>query len=295
MRAQRLIERFGDRPRGVLRDRLAASRNFRVWLHEQVRFGPNDVAQRIDVDASDEQRVAAFDRIRSTWEHLGASDPHWSVLTAPQFRSDRLEEHRTEFDELGRRHARDLVDILRRHGVNDVDRRTCLEYGCGVGRTTRWLAEAFDHVTGYDISKHHLGIAEQYLVDRKNATLRLVNDVADLNLASADVVYSVIVLQHNPPIIIDAILGQLLDAIAPGGIAVIQIPTYASGYVFDLEAYLAAPPEQPDEMEMHVLPQHRVFSRIRDHGCELLEVFEDTWNNLRPKSMSNTFVIRRPE
>lgn len=147
-----------------------------MWLHEQVRFGPGDAALRVDVDATEEQRVAAFDRIRSTWEHLGASDPHWSVLTAPQFRSGRLDEHRGEFDELGRGHAGELADMLRRHGVEGLSERTCLEYGCGVGRATRWLADSFDHVTGYDISKNHLEIAEQNLVDRPNTTLVLVTD-----------------------------------------------------------------------------------------------------------------------
>ena len=104
-----------------------------------------------------------------------------------------------------------------------------------------------------------------------------------------DFIYSVIVLQHNPPPIIHRVIVQFLKALNPGGVAFFQLPTYKEGYQFLLEEYLSEESPQ-EEMEMHVLPQRAVFEIVREENCKILEVVEDfstSWG------LSNTFLVQK--
>jgi hypothetical protein len=109
-------------------------------------------------------------------------------------------------------------------------------------------------------------------------------------LPRVDLVYSIIVLQHNPPPVMRELFGRLLGRLNEGGVAVIQVPTYLAGYRFDVNDYLATSGEQ---MEMHALPQREVFALARRAATDVLEVFEDQWTGWGAGSQSNTFVLRR--
>lgn len=277
-----------------VRRRLEASEEFRAPFHAETRVGPGDPPMSVDVRVTAQQLDAAFDRVRATWEQVGIDEPFWSVLSADEFKRDQLAST-DAFYASGEHHVDDLVALLGRQGFSTTSETTCLEFGCGVGRMTLWLAEAFDSVIGCDISRPHLDLA-QAEIDRRgvdNVTLLHVADKAGLaELPQADLVYSVIVLQHNPPPIMAYILGRLLDSVRPGGHAVVQLPTYDQRYHFSISDYLE--PEAVDGILMHVLPQSDVFAIVRDAGCELLEVYADHLAGMEPKTMSNTFVIRRP-
>src|SRR5512143_3635179 len=115
--------------------------------------------------------------VENCWRRLGETEPHWSVLTAPQFKSDRIGETGPEFYASGEHDVRRWQAAADRCGVALPVRGTCFELGCGVGRITLWLAKSFRHVIGADISPSHLALAEQAVrqADRKNIELRLVN------------------------------------------------------------------------------------------------------------------------
>jgi SAM-dependent methyltransferase len=279
----------------ALRDELLESAEFRA-RHPRPAFpallgNEPPLEVEADPDAADLRRL--FDRVQATWQRLGEADPHWSVLTAEEYRADRIAEHADRFHESGRHDVARLLATLDRNGVDPRGLRNALEFGCGVGRLTRWLAEAFRDVHGVDISRAHLALARDHL-DREGAahvTLGHLARLEDLDaLPRADLVYSVIVLQHNPPPVIRHALGCLLRSLNPGGVAYLQLPTYRPGYRFRLDAYLAGPASH--EMEMHVLPQPEVFAAIHRAGCIPLEVLEDTWTG--PPFRSNTFVVRKP-
>jgi len=104
-----------------------------------------------------------------------------------------------------------------------------------------------------------------------------------------DFVISIIVLQHNPPPVIAALFGKLLAALAQGGVAIIQIPTYIQGRYFSTADYLesAAP-----QMEMHALAQSIIYRIIEQSGCRLVEVREDGAAGHGP-AISHTFCIQR--
>ena len=245
------------------------------------------------------ERVSDLDKlffhIQNVWEHLGETEPHWSVLVWEQFKSLNIKETRSEFYNSGLDNVATFFKTLERNGIDHTSLKTCLEYGCGLGRVTCWLAKKFESVIGYDISRSHLRLAKQYLdeIGVQNVTLQHLSKPHDIgNFPKVDVVYSVIVLQHNPPPIIRLIIQELMRALNSGGVAFFQVPTYRSEYKFSLQEYLAGEATR-GEMEMHVLPQYEIFDIVSQEQGKLVEVLEDGWTGLRYGERSNTFVIQK--
>lgn len=236
-----------------------------------------------------------FKHIQDTWSYLGETEPHWSVVTSEQFLQSQINTTKELFYNSGQANVLQLFKTLERNGLDTTAFKSCLEYGCGLGRVTRWLSEKFETVFGCDISKAHLQGAEHYLQSQGigNINLRHVQEVKDIkNLPKVDVIYSVIVLQHNPPPIISVILQEMVKALNSGGVAYFQVPTYRIGYKFSLEHYLKDEATRR-EMEMHVLPQSTIFELIEKEGGKIVEILEDDWTGLREKERSNTFLIKK--
>lgn len=280
-----------------LRNNIICSTEFKqqnpalLWLN----FSADEPPMRIQLDTTDSERQALLQHIQSSWEHMGATEPHWSVLTAEQYKQKNIADNEDAFYQTGKPNVETLWRSFQRNGIDPASLKTCLEYGCGLGRVTRWLAERFDKVYGYDISRAHLEGAGDYLSRKglQNVTLRHIGSPADVaQLEPVDLVYSVIVLQHNPPPIIAMIVRGLLTALRPGGVAYFQVPTYQRGYYFSSANYLSEHCGQQG-MEMHVLPQAEVFDIAAKTDAQVLEVFEDSWTGIIDGGRSNTFILRK--
>lgn len=274
--------------------KFIASEEFRVRRGTQL-FGPLDgPAMGIDLTATPEQLTRLHHRIREAWTALGNDRPHHSVLTTPEYLPQNLDKHITEFWQTGRREAAMLDAILARHGCRELRSKTCVEYGCGIGRLTLPLATRFDRVHAYDISANHLALARDRTQKHgiNNVIFHLCNDLSHLEqFDNCDVLYSRIVLQHNPPPIIAELLGTFLRSLSPGGIAVFQLPTYGANYRFNIDEYLVQSGNR--DMEMHCFPQSEVLAIIAKEGCIPLEVREDGALGGYQGWISNTFVVRR--
>ncbi len=248
-----------------------------------------------EVDAAqDLSRI--LDHIQRTWQHLGETEPHWSVITSERFHQSRIQETKDEFYNSGRQHVELLFQTMERNNIDHTAFRSCLEYGCGLGRVTRWLAERFENVYGYDISRAHLQGAENHLANcgLRNVTLRHIRNVEDIfQLQEADLIYSLIVLQHNPPPVIRMIVREFLRALKPGGVAFFQVPTYRIGYSFTREGYLNNEAADHKMMEMHVLPQRVIFEIAAQEGGQVIEVLENGFTGSRFKEVSNSFLIQK--
>lgn len=253
----------------------------------------NEDAQPIQLHVTPEQQRELFTRVQSVWRALGETRPHWSVLTGPEFLPEQIDPAAiTEFYRSGEANIDTLMRTLARNRVDASKLRTCMDFGCGLGRLSAALASRFERVTAVDVSSSHLAMAREALTERgiSNVDLVQLETVGGVErLPTVDLVFSVIVLQHNPPPVMYAILESLLGRVARGGVAVIQIPTWLpNGYRFDAEDYLR---EGGTQMEMHAIPQADVLALVRAAGMELLEVIEDAWTGI---GRSNTFVMRRP-
>lgn len=235
-----------------------------------------------------------FAHIKAVWEKLGENEPHWSVLTSDKFKAERITETKDDFYASGKDNVETFFATLRRNGINPESYKTCVEYGCGVGRVTSALAKKFTKVTAYDISSSHLKIAKEYMRSHNlsNVEFVLLHSPEQIAFPKTDAIYSVIVLQHNPLPIIRLIVQAMLKALNPGGVAFFQVPTYRLDYNFSLSDYLSHD-MQKDDMEMHVFPQHEVFRIADEEECKIIEVLEDGWAGLNSGERSNTFLIQK--
>jgi 2-polyprenyl-3-methyl-5-hydroxy-6-metoxy-1,4-benzoquinol methylase len=248
----------------------------------------------VETTVSEEVLAGMFARIQTQWEHLGQTEPYWSVVTQPQYYQSEFEAHRDEFYISGSYTQQVFVATLKRCGINPASLHTCLEVGCGVGRMTEHLAKVFEQVIATDISGQHLQIAKAHLQTKALHNVELVHwqQTEQLKqLPRVDAILSVITLQHNPPPLLAWLLSQLLDCLNPGGVSFIQIPSYRAGYLFEVERYMNSTP--PNTLEMHFLPQQAVFQIIQASGCLCLEVREDGMVGDESNMLSNTYVIQK--
>jgi SAM-dependent methyltransferase len=247
----------------------------------------------VQLDVGDEDFTRMIRRIESAWEKLGVSEPHWSVLTDDNFKQRNLPSREPEFFSSGKKELAAMEAAAARAGIDLAAFKQCLELGAGVGRVTLWLARRFEHVIACDISASHLAIARQAAAREgiDNVTFETLKAISDLEaLPPFDAFFSVIVLQHNPPPVIDRILRTLLDKLLPGGIAYFQVPTYRDGYNFLAVEYLEG--ESEDGIEMHLIPQAALFGLIEDADCELLEIREEDRTGV-PTMVSNNLLLRK--
>ena len=251
----------------------------------------------IDLELSDEDLQSLLRHIQETWQQLGKTEPYWSVLSNKKYLSSNMQDPATReaFYSSGRPEMERVIKTLKRNGIELSTLQSCVEYGCGLGRVTPWLAQHIQHVHGYDISGDHLKIAGEHLKDCgiHNVDLLQIKSVTDIeNLPRVDFIYSMIVLQHNPPPIIRYIIRNFMRALNPGGIALFQVPTYHQGYEFSLKKYLSKEARE-NEIEMHVLPQMTIFEILHQEGCRLIEIREDGWIGFAAGKLSNTFLVQK--
>lgn len=234
-------------------------------------------APPLDVETHVDQYTLArlLKRVETTWSELGRENAHWSVITDDRFHKDRLEENIDVFFRMGEGDIGRVAAALARVGAALGDIGTAIDFGCGVGRLSIPLSRQTGHVTGVDISWAHLAEARRNVerLGLGNLDLRQISSVAEIaDLPQVDLVLSIIVLQHNPPPVMRAILAALCGRVKPGGYLYLQAPTYRNGYRY------SAAEDQGDvaqEMEMHLLPQHVLFGTIGEAGLTILEVLED--------------------
>ena len=251
----------------------------------------------IELDLSPAKKQLLWDHVARVWSRLGSDDPYWSVLASEDFRianmsqADKID----HFYESGRFDIERLERYLLRNGRRLPEHGTCVDYGCGLGRTTLWLARRCKRVLGVDVSENHISIARESLAARgvTNVDFHLVRTREDLDiLRGTDLFHSVIVLQHSPPPLIADILSTVFAGLNPDGSAFFQVPTYAIDYRWQYEEYLAKTvPRQ--HMEMHALPQSVIFDLAGKAGCVPLEIQPDHCTGL-PHWISNTCVFAKP-
>lgn len=165
-----------------------------------------------------------FDRLRRTWEILGRDDPMWAVLSDPSKYNNQWDP--AEFFHTGEVEIDSLLESL---AAKNLEIRTgrCMDFGCGVGRLSQALARHFDSVDGVDIAQSMVDAANRY--NRHGARCRYhVNPRNDLSLfetGSFDFIYSTIVLQHMETEYAERYIAEFLRVLAPGGLAVFQVPS----------------------------------------------------------------------
>jgi SAM-dependent methyltransferase len=152
------------------------------------------------------------------WEEMAAQDPFWAVLTGK--RDWELE----EFFASGEADVAELLSAAERLGV-PRERLRALDFGCGVGRVTRHLGKYFAECWGVDVSQTMLQLAEKHNPDCR-FHLNRRSDLRDFPESHFDLVYSVIVLQHQPDLqMIENYIREFIRILRPQGLLAFHLPS----------------------------------------------------------------------
>jgi 2-polyprenyl-3-methyl-5-hydroxy-6-metoxy-1,4-benzoquinol methylase len=231
------------------------------------------VPSSIEVDVPKDVLERLFQRIRNQWTSLGAREPYMSVLSAEKYLMKNIGDNLLEFKESGNLEVSRLSLLAEKNNLN-LNRKTCLELGCGVGRMTAYLASSFEKVVAYDISPGNISIAKKYLADlgHSNVEFHLIESIDEFSgNKSADVFVSFMVLQHNPPPLQKYFLENILRNLNPGGVCYFQTVTHAPTYRYSAEANFS----YEAESEMHCLPMSNVLKIIQENQLVVVDVIKD--------------------
>src|SRR4029079_19075822 len=176
-------------------------------------------AIKVQVQCTLKEFDGLLTRIKRSGTSLGEPEPMWSVLTEERFKRKELASSHAGFYESGGRDVCRYIAWVTRNGGRYQNFKTCLEFGCGVGRMTKWIAGLVPRVIACDVSAAHLQVAEDYLNREgvKNVELVHLTSLSQLEkLPAIDSLLSIAVLQHNPPPLIARFLDVLLRHLKPG-------------------------------------------------------------------------------
>jgi 2-polyprenyl-3-methyl-5-hydroxy-6-metoxy-1,4-benzoquinol methylase len=283
----------------ALRDLFLRSSEFRYQFeqfHAPKRFrrGFYGPAMEVELKAESQQLVRLYAKTAAQWHKLGETEPYWSVITQENYLQSHFKQNRDLFYATGEQEAKVLDIALERHFIEHNRMGRCLELGCGVGRVTGALARRYREVIAIDISEPHLQIAEEELQKQgvgnvKYERLAFIEQTQDFG--PIDLFYSKIVLQHNPPPVMEVLLKNLLAALNPGGIGLFQIPVFKAGYKFLIEPYLNE--DNQTSMEMHFFPQAELLKLVANSECRVWEIFEDDSIGASASMLSNTLLVQK--
>lgn len=200
------------------------------------------------------------------WDELARLDPYWAVLPRPEGIGSW---NVAEYLETGR----DVLAALIRHAEHlgyPQARRSALDFGCGVGRLVRALAEHFDQAVGVDISGEMIAEARRINGGVQNVRFEVnaENDLRTFGDETFDLVHSTIVLQHvAPKEMILAYVDEFVRITRPNGLIAFDIPAHV-------------PPKY------RLQPRRRVFTALRRMRIPTAFVYK----LVRTYPMPTTFV-----
>jgi SAM-dependent methyltransferase len=205
--------------------------------------------------------VRILNRFGRSWDLLGKRNSLGAILTGDEggIREWNLE----EFLATGRLDAQRFIADLQRIAPA-VSRARALDFGCGVGRVTRALAEYFDRVVGADIALSMVSQAQRLNADIPNASFVLnpAPHLRQFQTGSFDVIYCRLVLQHLRPRRVRRYLTELIRVLAPEGMMMVQIPGEPD-FADPEEAFCRAPVTGSGLKLYAPLPLVRAYRRLK--------------------------------
>ncbi len=125
-----------------------------------------------------------------------------------------------DFDKEGHAEAQRLFYFYDKNSI-------VIDYGCGIGRVAKYIAPQIKKFIGLDINPDFVAKARDY-VKEKNVEFYTIDQFKDIEFA--DLVYSLMVLQHNDESNRKMIMDHIYRLLKKGGVVIINFPRFESNY-----------------------------------------------------------------
>jgi 2-polyprenyl-3-methyl-5-hydroxy-6-metoxy-1,4-benzoquinol methylase len=208
-----------------------------------------------------------FADLKNTWNHYGKTEMYWSVITDPQFKNSNFTDNgKILFFQTGHENIMIISQIAIDNGISFRNKKA-LDFGCGVGRLTLALSPHVKHITGIDISSGHLqeALNNKIISNQTNVDFFQSNENITI-FGSFDIIISLIVLQHNRPVLMKEFINQLLSILTHNGSAFLHIPYSIENYSSKKSQYI---------MEMHYLPLNEIWELAHQNNCDIKQYDTD--------------------
>ncbi|MGH9833438.1 MAG: class I SAM-dependent methyltransferase [Blastocatellia bacterium] len=227
--------------------------------------------------------------MKRDWDDRARENAEWYINTAKKDQTD------DEFDASALPEVTNFVlaDPVFTAG-RDLKRLRLLEIGCGIGRMTRRLAEAFGEVHATDVSAEMIARARERMRDYPNVFLYETSgvDFAAFPDDYFDLIFSVKVFQHVPDAsVIHSNIRDACRTLKHGGLFKFQVCG------IDHEAYARLP---KDTWTGAALSEDEIRRVARESGVKLVSILgygtQYTWVILRkPLKLSSARTAGRPK
>ena len=219
--------------------------------------------------------------LQRNWEGLAQADPLWAICTDPSKRNRQWTQE--EFFATGLKEIEIVLDYASRVGLCIDKMSPALDFGCGVGRLTRAMAEYFPECCGVDISPTMISVAQDLNREHQRCYFQLNEDIRLQRLQSNyfGFVYTSLVLQHIAAPSSHQYIAELVRVLKPGGVLVFQAPerlrapslTKARARLAlrsRLQSMFGA--EKPCAMEMHCIKGPVIRKLIAQNHARVIDV-----------------------
>ncbi|HEV3316549.1 MAG TPA: class I SAM-dependent methyltransferase [Candidatus Angelobacter sp.] len=162
-------------------------------------------------------------KLQRNWERLAQTDPLWSICADPEKHGGRWTHE--ELFATGRVEVATVMGYLRSLGFSPDSTAPALDFGCGIGRLTRALAQRFPECWGVDISPTMIRLAEElHRGDpRCKFWLNATDHLRKFPPAYFGFIYTSITLPHIPKKHVVNYLKEFARVLRPKGILVFQV------------------------------------------------------------------------
>jgi ubiquinone/menaquinone biosynthesis C-methylase UbiE len=219
--------------------------------------------------------------LQRNWEGLAQADPLWAICTDPSKRNSQWT--REDFFATGGKEIRTVLGYAARIGIC-IDRTSpVLDFGCGVGRLTRALAEHFPECVGVDISPTMINLAREMNRDLPNCRFQLNDDIQLKSLQDNyfGFIYTSLVLQHVTEPCSHKYIVELVRVLKLGGALICQVPERLhANSLTRIRTRLALRSrlrsilgrQKPCAMEMHCIKESVIRELIAQNGAQVVHV-----------------------
>jgi len=159
--------------------------------------------------------------VSPAWDALGRANALGAVLTRGDGELGSWDS--AEFFATGAADAERFVAELTAL-VPTISHARVLDFGCGVGRVTRALANHFGEAVGVDAAASMIERARALDEGRCSFVLNDARDLSCFETGAFTAVYSRLVLQHIRPALVKRYIPELVRVLAPGGGLMFQLP-----------------------------------------------------------------------